>query len=315
MLSKPVSGKDLMLMQVVWLTEGEGIEKIRKQLRGHDDGVAHKHLFKEISEGRYTFDAFGEEMFDLAIEGGSNRELEDVFLRLYTYGAKGVYPESLEAIDFERAVRFLVFSRAIGELGTGYVPAMCEVVFNLAITRVKLDLYCGKVNLDWNEGIDWLDQWVKFPELDYLAISELALLAGMSEQSVHNNLSGLGNGSLQVIERYGKRTVLEIGRALDWLRERNGFIDTRIPNRTAGMVDVPVASDGSVFGPSCRQKKGFKVGPKGSEVYYENIGDALSALLVMDKPRWRRPNSKGIFGIVSGKSWQSLTREVWLNKF
>jgi hypothetical protein len=32
----------------------------------------------------------------------------------------------------------------------------------------------------------------------------------------------------------------------------------------------------------------------------------------MEKPRWRRPNSKGHFGIVTGKSWLSLTQEEWL---
>jgi hypothetical protein len=301
-----------MLSQVVWHHSNEKVNDVYLKLAQGTDEELHQELFKEIAEGRITFDALGEELFGVNTGGGNSKGLEDIFLRLYAYGAKAVLPQGLGAQDLECAVRFLVFSRCIGELGTGQVPVMCEAVFNLSLSRYKIDFHQGAVDFDWNEGFDWLDSWVKFPEMNCLTIAELSALSQMSEQSIRNELSKGGGGLLTKVDRYGKRAAMRIDVAVDWLKARNGYTGTRKPNVSTGEVQVPVSSDGSVFGPQCRQGAGYKVGAKGEEVYFEGIQQALNALAAMEKPRWRRPNSKGHFGIVTGKSWLSLTQEEWL---
>ena len=67
-------------------------------------------------------------------------------------------------------------------------------------------------------------------------------------------------------------------------------------------VRVPfyVERDGkkAFFLPSCRAKNGYKVGPKGSEEAFTDYWLALERVRLMQPPRFRRPNSKGNFGIV-----------------
>lgn len=62
-----------------------------------------------------------------------------------------------------------------------------------------------------------------------------------------------------------------------------------------------VARDDSTFDPvTCLRAGGYWVGAKGSEQKYESFADALAALRSMDVPRWRRPNRRGNWGIVTG---------------
>lgn len=71
----------------------------------------------------------------------------------------------------------------------------------------------------------------------------------------------------------------------------------------APAVLVPVASDGTWFGPHLLRAGQFTVGEKGGEQRLDSFEQALSALAAMDVPRWRRPNAKGNWGIVSGTRW------------
>ena len=68
------------------------------------------------------------------------------------------------------------------------------------------------------------------------------------------------------------------------------------------------ARDGSHFGPHLRRAKGYQIGPKGQERYVDNLDEAIRQLRGMPVPCWRRPNSQGIWGIVSGVEWKVLTR-------
>ncbi len=71
------------------------------------------------------------------------------------------------------------------------------------------------------------------------------------------------------------------------------------------VVFVPVARDGSWFDPAtCRNARGYTVGPKGAEVPVNDYREALELLSRMATPHWRRPNAAGNWGIVSGVSWQ-----------
>lgn len=73
-----------------------------------------------------------------------------------------------------------------------------------------------------------------------------------------------------------------------------------------GMIRVPVAADGTTFGPDLARNGYYTVGAKGAEEKHSSFSAALDALTRMDKPRWRRPNSAGNWGIVSGCSWTDI---------
>lgn len=70
-------------------------------------------------------------------------------------------------------------------------------------------------------------------------------------------------------------------------------------------VKVPfyVEADGSktFFLPNIRLTKGYQIGPKGEEVYYEDYWEALSKLATMNPPRFRRRNKNNTPGIVTCK--------------
>src|SRR5690606_4014061 len=56
---------------------------------------------------------------------------------------------------------------------------------------------------------------------------------------------------------------------------------------------VPVAGDGTWFGPHLLRSGQFTIGEKGSELRLDSYEDALAALSCMPVPRWRRPNKNG----------------------
>lgn len=85
---------------------------------------------------------------------------------------------------------------------------------------------------------------------------------------------------------------------------RHANIGTTSPTGvSAGSSLVPVAKCGSWFGPHLARSGKFTIGAKGEELPYFNYGEALAALRAMTVPRWRRPNSKGNWGIVVGAWW------------
>lgn len=68
---------------------------------------------------------------------------------------------------------------------------------------------------------------------------------------------------------------------------------------------VPIAKDGSWFGPHVARGGVFQIGEKGDEVRISGYQTALAELRAMDVPRWRRPNAKGNWGIVAGVRWDA----------
>lgn len=71
---------------------------------------------------------------------------------------------------------------------------------------------------------------------------------------------------------------------------------------------VPVAADGSAFGPELARKGRYTVGAKGSELKFDDFDEALKALRKMATPRWRRPNAAGNWGIVCGLEWKAAEK-------
>jgi hypothetical protein len=72
------------------------------------------------------------------------------------------------------------------------------------------------------------------------------------------------------------------------------------------MLRVPVARDGSMFAPDLQRSKGYWVGAKGNETMVPDFLDALATLKQMPLARWRRPNAKGNWGIVSAADWVEI---------
>lgn len=73
------------------------------------------------------------------------------------------------------------------------------------------------------------------------------------------------------------------------------------------MTSVPVSKDGSRFDPvTCCRAGGYWVGAKGNEKKIDTFNNALAALTTMRPPRWRRPNSAGNWGLVTGIRWEPL---------
>jgi hypothetical protein len=70
-------------------------------------------------------------------------------------------------------------------------------------------------------------------------------------------------------------------------------------------MKVPVSKDGSRFDPrACCRDGGFWVGEKGNEQKIMTFADALRALRATKVPRWRRPNTKNHWGLVTGVRWE-----------
>ena len=78
--------------------------------------------------------------------------------------------------------------------------------------------------------------------------------------------------------------------------------DVEAARTTVGKL-VPVAKDGSWFGPHVGRGGVFQIGEKGAEFRVSGYEAALAQLRTMSPPRWRRPNEKGNWGIVSGVDW------------
>ena len=70
------------------------------------------------------------------------------------------------------------------------------------------------------------------------------------------------------------------------------------------LIEIPVARDGSFFGPHLCKKSRFCVGDKGDERYFSDFHEALAYLKSMKVARWRRPNSDDHWGIVAATKWE-----------
>jgi hypothetical protein len=81
---------------------------------------------------------------------------------------------------------------------------------------------------------------------------------------------------------------------------------TASADSTGKVILVPVAGDGSTFGPDLARSGRYTVGAKGAEVQYDDFAAALAALHRMDTPHWRRPNAAGNWGIAVSRLHELL---------
>lgn len=75
-------------------------------------------------------------------------------------------------------------------------------------------------------------------------------------------------------------------------------------------VFIPVAADQSRFWPDLRNGNGYRIGRKGEEQTEPDYFKALELLSRQPRPYWRRPNSAGNWGIVSGQGWERVRRDA-----
>src|SRR4029079_19666173 len=151
---------------------------------------------------------------------------------------------------------------------------------------------------------------------------QLAALARVSVKSVRNLLTPKGGSSDMKLNREGEIAAADCQR---WLESRPDFktslwqtADRDMPREKAvrnatgdlgEVLFVPVARDGSWFDPiSCRNARGYMIGPKRAEEPVDDYQEAVARLSQMSTPYWRRPNEHGNWGIVSGISWQRKVR-------
>lgn len=209
------------------------------------------------------------------------------------YGLYGVTPEVVALPDRAAWVKDLAQQLADFRADVHPVPGgVIDRITNLALARRAIDAREGEVDL-----------------------LSLALLGGVTEGRVRNILSG----SDSPLERSPKGVTA--ASASDWLKGRKEYFasiwqkpDEVTPEPpsadfTGEVIFVPVAGDGSTFGPELQRNGHFTVGAKGAEVQYDSFEAALKALHRMDTPRWRRPNSAGNWGIVSGRDWKRIEKK------
>lgn len=74
------------------------------------------------------------------------------------------------------------------------------------------------------------------------------------------------------------------------------------------LISVPFSKDGSFFHPMLKRPNtgNYTVGKKGSELKFMSFDHALAYLGTMPVARWRRPNVRGNWGLVSAVKWGYL---------
>ncbi len=216
------------------------------------------------------------------------------------YGYFGVTPETIAPGDREAWLQAVVADVTafaarsdVPHLGGG----------DNALLRIA-NLACSRMAIDMGEG-----------EVD---LRSMAVLGGISEGRVRNLLSD----SDSLLER-GPEGGIKALSATSWLQKKKGFLasiwqeeeghpeqeERAVSIALDRMIFVPVARDGSMFTPDLQRNGGYRIGAKGAEEDHADFGEALSRLNAMSVPRWRRPNEKGIWGIVSGVAWQRIEKK------
>ncbi len=182
-----------------------------------------------------------------------------------------------------------------------------SLLIDLALSRHAMDTGLSLASIT-DEDLD---------EEGKVSIPALAVFGGVSEGRIRNLLT---SGESCLVRKSGQ--AVTASSAKEWLAGRKEFFpsiwdapegekpEPQDMDFSGEVLFVPVASDGSTFHPRLARNGKYTVGAKGEEVQFGQFQDALSALQKMSTPRWRRPNTQGNWGIVSGKDWKRLERHT-----
>ncbi len=155
---------------------------------------------------------------------------------------------------------------------------------------------------------------LKVDQGERLTMADIALLLAVKEPTVVTNAHRKNFVSVED----GNRRYAEPADVLPWMTKQ-GYAPTHMPTAAAvveakrpdtvdDLVFVPVARDGTWFGPDCRSAGRYTIGVKGEEVKFTDYFEALETLVKMPTPRWRRANAEGNRGIVSGVRFDLIRR-------
>ena len=209
-------------------------------------------------------------------------------------------PTVLAGYDEERASH-PEFQAAVPdafEEGAGDVPLS---YFHCGILRSLVDRAAARLKVDRNER---------------LTLAEIALLTGVAEPTV---MTAAHRGNFPTVDE-DRRRLAEPNDVLPWMI-KNGYRPTcGLDSKSFGgvaegsreyddYVVVPVAADGSRFGPECASGGRYVIGRKGSERAHDDFYEALGELMRMREPRWRRKNSEGNRGIVKAVGYDRVLRK------
>tara|TARA_B100002003_G_C14081817_1_gene520421 strand:+ start:104 stop:979 length:876 start_codon:yes stop_codon:yes gene_type:complete len=168
-----------------------------------------------------------------------------------------------------------------------------------------------------NDGVSMRELYDLDDDFEYtsgqIELRELASIADMSVQSVRNENSK-STTPIKFKSISGKHYT-SVEEAKSWLKQRNSFKPTINFNelhereQRDNTFYVPVAKDGTYFSSKCRMTRGYKIGEKGAERYIESFIDARNELLYMPLAKWRRPNDKGNFGVVTAVEWTFISKD------
>lgn len=293
-------------INALFIATGEWIERLAWSSEAAD--AAMKAIYAEVIHGgRETVEQQPErswrELWEGGVESNWDSKILAVVIELHAFAFYGLRPDHrfLEAQGEEdlavTIARMVGKMRAILDMVPDRWAQLDDVVTTVAAAEARIHLDTG-LNVT--------------PE-------QLAALAGVSLKSIKNLLALKDGTSDFKVDANG-----EISRsaALHWLNGRPSFrsslwqtdeavreFEPQSEPALGEVVFVPVAKDGSWFDPvTCRNQRGYTIGPKGAEIPIEDYDEALARLARMPTPYWRRPNSAGNWGIVAGTSWQR--REV-----
>lgn len=235
-------------------------------------------------------------------------QFEALLSRMFKFGPLGLVQEGeMLPCDMDDISKF---AKMEGALNIFEDEAVCSLLDEAVSGRVKLCLYeeipLGDI-YDLHTAFEYFEDMAA---LD-LTFRELAALANMTERSVRNEMLKAPKG---VVYRKGpNEQLIDVKFAHEWLKARKEFKPTKNLSGMEGLedeyVNVPVASDGTLFDYNCEYKRGgYTVGEKGDEIKVPDYYEALQYLIAMPLAKWRRPNKAGNFGIVSAVAWKRVKR-------
>lgn len=208
------------------------------------------------------------------------------------------------------AQAFAVSACMLTEFFSVDYPATCLSAINALYARCKIIRHLkGEDSLPPYVQDCMFDSVIDGGTVSGLTVHQVALLAGVKEQAVRNAMTRSDWFKMET-ENQGKSIPIE--NALRWLQTKPSFEVASEPSQATDIL-VPVAGDGSYFSMACKQRAGFKVGPKGDEEYYKTFESALKAMENMraegEPVYFRRPNANQRFGIVRAVQWQYLSHD------
>ncbi|MEZ9141666.1 MULTISPECIES: ASCH domain-containing protein [unclassified Shewanella] len=100
------------------------------------------------------------------------------------------------------------------------------------------------------------------------------------------------------------KTIKNLNQESNVLISMHDEPEVNILVNNTGLQKFPIARDGSSFGKDLKRNGNYTVGEKGNEQKFSSFEVALAYLEKMNTAKWRRPNPKGNWGIVSAIEWK-----------